>query len=33
VTFEQIKQLEFVLTDKFPYKLLARNLQVIARKP
>jgi S-adenosylmethionine-dependent methyltransferase len=32
VIFEQIKRLEFALTDKFPYKLLARNLQVIARK-
>jgi S-adenosylmethionine-dependent methyltransferase len=30
--FEQIERLEFALTDKFPYKLLARNLQVIARK-
>jgi S-adenosylmethionine-dependent methyltransferase len=29
---EQIERLEFALTDKFPYKLLARNLQVIARK-
>ena len=27
----QIEQLEFALTDRFPYKLLARNLQVIAR--
>jgi len=32
VIFEQIERLEFALTDKFPYKLLARNLQVIARK-
>jgi len=29
----QIEQLEFALTDRFPYKLLARNIQVIARKP
>jgi len=32
MVFEQIERLEFALTDKFPYKLLARNLQVIARK-
>jgi S-adenosylmethionine-dependent methyltransferase len=30
--FEQIERLEFALTDRFPYKLLARNLQVIGRK-
>ena len=30
--FEQIEELEFALTAKHPYKLLARNLQVIARK-
>lgn len=29
---EQIERLEFALTDEFPYKLLARNLQIIARK-
>jgi S-adenosylmethionine-dependent methyltransferase len=32
VEFEQIEQLEFALTDKYPYKLLARYVQVIARK-
>lgn len=32
MVFEQIEQLEFALTNRFPYKLLARNLQVIARK-
>ena len=30
--FEQIEQLEFALTDKHPYKLLARYFQVVARK-
>ena len=30
--FERIERLEFALTDKHPYKLLARYFQVIARK-
>ncbi len=30
---EQLEKLELALTDRFPYKLLARYLQVIARKP
>ncbi len=28
----QIEKLEFALTGRYPYKLLARNIQVIARK-
>ena len=32
VTWNQIEQLEFALTARRPYKLLARNLQVIAVK-
>lgn len=30
--FEQLEKLEFALTDRHPYKLLARYFQVIARK-
>ncbi len=30
--FEQLEKLEFTLTDRHPYKLLARYFQVIARK-
>jgi S-adenosylmethionine-dependent methyltransferase len=30
--FEQIERLEFALTERHPYKLLARYFQVIARK-
>ena len=30
--FEQIERLEFALTELFPYKLLARYFQVVARK-
>jgi hypothetical protein len=30
--FEQLERLEFALTDKYPYKLLARYFQVVARK-
>jgi S-adenosylmethionine-dependent methyltransferase len=30
--FEQIERLEFALTDRHPYKLLARYYQVVARK-
>ena len=32
VIFQQIEDLEFALTDRHPYKLLARHFQVIARK-
>jgi len=32
VTFEQIERLEFALTELYPYKLLARYFQIIARK-
>ena len=32
-TFEQIERLDFALTDLYPYKLLARYFQVVARKP
>ncbi|HZU87084.1 MAG TPA: methyltransferase domain-containing protein [Anaerolineaceae bacterium] len=31
--FAQIERLEFALTDLYPYKLLARFFQVVARKP
>jgi S-adenosylmethionine-dependent methyltransferase len=31
--FEQMEQLEFALTDLYPYKLLARYFQIVARKP
>lgn len=31
-TFAQLEQLEFALTSRFPYKLLARFYQIIARK-
>ena len=30
--FEQLERLEYALTDRYPYKLLARYYQVIARK-
>ncbi len=30
--FKQLEELEFALTDRDPYKLLARYFQVIARK-
>jgi S-adenosylmethionine-dependent methyltransferase len=30
--FDQLTQLELALTDKYPYKLLARYFQIIARK-
>ena len=30
--FEQLERLEFALTDRYPYKLVARYFQVIARK-
>jgi S-adenosylmethionine-dependent methyltransferase len=30
--FEQIRRLEFALTDRHPYKLIARYYQVVARK-
>lgn len=30
--FAQIEQLEFALTNRHPYKLLARYFQIIARK-
>jgi S-adenosylmethionine-dependent methyltransferase len=30
--FEQIERLEYALTERYPYKLLARYYQVIARK-
>lgn len=32
VIFEQIERLEFALTELYPYKLLARYFQVVARK-
>jgi S-adenosylmethionine-dependent methyltransferase len=32
VTFEQIEKLEFALTNRYPYKLLARYFQVVGRK-
>jgi len=32
MTFEQLEKLELALTDRHPYKLLARYYQVIARK-
>jgi len=32
VIFEQIERLEFALTDRHPYKLLARYFQIVARK-
>ena len=32
VTCEQIERLEFALTELYPYKLLARYFQIIARK-
>jgi S-adenosylmethionine-dependent methyltransferase len=31
-TFEQLERLELALTEKLPYKLLARQFQVVARK-
>ena len=30
--FQQLEALEFALTDRHPYKLLARHFQVIGRK-
>ena len=30
--FAQLEQLEFALTERHPYKLLARYFQVVARK-
>jgi S-adenosylmethionine-dependent methyltransferase len=32
VVFQQLERLEFALAEKYPYKLLARYFQVIARK-
>ena len=32
VIFEQLERLEFALTELYPYKLLARYFQVVARK-
>ena len=31
-TIEQLRRLEFALTDRHPYKLLARYFQIVGRK-
>ena len=32
VSFAQLEQLEYALSDRYPYYLLARYFQIIARK-